>query len=46
MLLAIASSDLGVSGFTINAILFASIAIILGLPVIFLSRQAKGKKAF
>ncbi len=46
MIFALEPSELGVSGFTINLILIISIIILLGLPAIFLSRQAKGKKAF
>tara|TARA_Y100001968_G_C19394320_1_gene737341 strand:- start:1119 stop:1268 length:150 start_codon:yes stop_codon:yes gene_type:complete len=43
---ALSSSELGVSGFTINIVLLSSIFILLGLPTIFLIRQGKGKSAF
>tara|TARA_Y100001968_G_C19449726_1_gene767699 strand:- start:5302 stop:5442 length:141 start_codon:yes stop_codon:yes gene_type:complete len=46
MFFALSPSELGVSGLTINLILFIAAAVLLGLPLIFLSKQGKGKKAF
>tara|TARA_B100000214_G_C23552374_1_gene439031 strand:- start:122 stop:262 length:141 start_codon:yes stop_codon:yes gene_type:complete len=46
MIFALASSELGVSIFTINLILITSIAILLGLPTVFLLKSGDGKSAF
>ena len=46
MFFALASSQLGVSSLTINLALFTSIAILLGLPTLFLLRSGQGKSAF
>ena len=45
MLFALATSELGVSSFTINAILLTSIVILLGLPTLFLLKSGQGKSA-
>tara|TARA_B100000700_G_scaffold73630_1_gene82177 strand:- start:249 stop:389 length:141 start_codon:yes stop_codon:yes gene_type:complete len=45
MIFGLATSELGVSSFTINAILLASIAILLGLPTLFLFKSGQGKSA-
>ena len=46
MTFALASSELGVSTFTLNLILITSIAILLGLPTVFLLKSGDGKSAF
>jgi len=46
MIFALASSQLGVSSFTINLILITSVTILLGLPALFLFRSGQGKSAF
>ena len=46
MIFALASSQLGVSSFTINLILITSVTILLGLPTLFLFRLGQGKSAF
>ena len=46
MSFALAASELGVSGSTINLILFSSVIVLLGLPTYFLFKLGKGKSAF
>ena len=46
MTFALATAELGVSSFTINAILLTSVAILLGLPTLFLLKSGQGKSAF
>tara|TARA_B100000579_G_C22632982_1_gene757569 strand:+ start:539 stop:691 length:153 start_codon:yes stop_codon:yes gene_type:complete len=46
MTFALAASELGVSSFTINAILLIAITILLGLPTLFLLKSGEGKSAF
>tara|TARA_Y100001968_G_C19083414_1_gene584134 strand:+ start:261 stop:401 length:141 start_codon:yes stop_codon:yes gene_type:complete len=45
MAFALATSELGVSEFTINLILIASIGVLLGLPTFFLLKSGQGKSA-
>tara|TARA_B100000700_G_scaffold240768_1_gene267773 strand:- start:31 stop:222 length:192 start_codon:yes stop_codon:yes gene_type:complete len=46
MILALMSSELGVSGFTINLILLMAIIVLLALPTFFLFKSGQGKSAF
>jgi len=46
MIFALASSELGVSSFTINLILIGSVATLLGLPTLYLLKSGQGKSAF
>ena len=46
MILALMSSELGVSGFTINLILLMAIIVLLALPTLFLFKSGQGKSAF
>ena len=46
MILALMSSELGVSGFTINLILLLAIIVLLALPTFFLFKSGQGKSAF
>ena len=46
MFFSLLTSELGVSSFTINLILFASITILLGLPTFFLIKSGGDKSAF
>ncbi len=43
---ALASTELGVSSFTINLILISSVGVLLGLPTFFLFKSSQGKSAF
>ena len=45
MFFALASSELGVSSFTINFILISAICVLLGLPTFFLLKSGQGKSA-
>ena len=45
MSFALASSDLGVSTFTINLVLITSVGVLIGLPIFFLLKAGKGKSA-
>ena len=45
MSFALASSELGVSTFTINLILIISVGVLMGLPTIFLLKSGQGKSA-
>ncbi len=45
MVFGLATSELGISSFTINAILMTSIVILLGLPTLFLVKSGQGKSA-
>ncbi len=42
---ALASSELGVSSFTINLILIISVSVLMGLPTFFLLKSGQGKSA-
>ena len=46
MILALMSSELGVSSFTINLILLMAIVVLLALPTFFLFKSGQGKSAF
>ena len=46
MILALMSSELGVSSFTINLILLTAIAVLLTLPTFFLFKSGQDKSAF
>ena len=46
MILALMSSELGVSSFTINLILLMAIVVLLALPTFFLFKSSQGKSAF
>ncbi len=46
MILALMSSALGVSSFTINLILLTAIAVLLALPTFFLFKSGQDKSAF
>ena len=45
MILALTSSELGVSSFTINLILLTAIVVLLALPTFFLFKSSQGKSA-
>ncbi len=45
MTFALATSELGVSSFTINLILITSVGVLLGLPTFFLLKSGQGKSA-
>ena len=46
MIFALTSTELGISSFTINAVLLISVVILLGLPTLFLLKSGQGKSAF
>ena len=45
-ILAFASGELGVSGFTLSLILLSAASLLIGLPMILLLRKGAGKNAF
>ena len=46
MTFALASSELGVSSFTINLVFVSAVAVLIGLPTFFLLKSGQGKSAF
>ena len=46
MILALMSSELGVSSFTINLILLMALVVLLALPTFFLFKSGQNKSAF